>query len=82
LDEESKNAIVILSSFLRIAEKLDRSHCALVKTVEFTEEKHGNVTLSFSSESDCSLEKWSILQNRRAFFEAFERQLEVSCILE
>jgi exopolyphosphatase/guanosine-5'-triphosphate,3'-diphosphate pyrophosphatase len=82
LDEESKNSIVILSSFLRIAEKLDRSHCALVKTVEFSKEKHGNVTLSFSSESDCSLEKWSILQNRRAFYEAFEKQLEVSCILE
>jgi exopolyphosphatase/guanosine-5'-triphosphate,3'-diphosphate pyrophosphatase len=80
LTEESKDVVIVLSTFLRIAEKLDRSHCALVNNAEFTKDKRGNITLSFSSESDCSLEKWSILQNRRAFYEAFGKQLNVDCI--
>jgi exopolyphosphatase / guanosine-5'-triphosphate,3'-diphosphate pyrophosphatase len=81
LNEDSKNAVIVLSSFLRIAEKLDRSHCGLVKNAVFTGDKRGIVTLSFSSESDCSLEKWSILQNKRAFCEAFGKQLDVSCLV-
>jgi exopolyphosphatase/guanosine-5'-triphosphate,3'-diphosphate pyrophosphatase len=81
LDEESKNAIIILSTFLRIAEKLDRSHSGLVKTAHFTKDKGGVVTLSFSSDSDCSMEKWSIMQNKRAFYEAFGKQLDVYCVV-
>ncbi len=81
LDVESKYAVVVLSTFLRIAEKLDRSHGGLVKNVEFTSNKGGVVMLSFHSETDCSMEKWSIMQNRRAFYEAFEKQLDVSCVV-
>jgi exopolyphosphatase/guanosine-5'-triphosphate,3'-diphosphate pyrophosphatase len=81
LDQESKYAVVILSTFLRIAEKLDRSHSSLVKDVEFTSNDGDVVTLSFNSETDCSMEKWSILQNKRAFYEAFGKQLDVSCVV-
>ncbi len=80
LDPESKNSVVVLSTFLRLAEKLDRSHTGLVKNATFTSTKGGVVTLSFSSDTDCSMEKWSIMQNKRAFFEAFKKQLEVSCV--
>jgi exopolyphosphatase/guanosine-5'-triphosphate,3'-diphosphate pyrophosphatase len=73
--------VVILSTFLRIAEKLDRSHSSLVKDVEFTSNDGDVVTLSFNSETDCSMEKWSILQNKRAFYEAFGKQLDVSCVV-
>jgi exopolyphosphatase / guanosine-5'-triphosphate,3'-diphosphate pyrophosphatase len=80
LDEKSKTAIAILSTFLRLAEKLDRSHCALVKKTEFSKNGKDGIQLTFYSDSDCSLEKWSIDQNNQAFFEAFQKQLEVECI--
>ncbi|XHH09105.1 MAG: HD domain-containing protein [Candidatus Bathyarchaeia archaeon] len=81
LSQESKNAVVVLSTFLRLAEKLDRSHSGLIKKAEFTSNQDDVVMLSFSSEIDCSMEKWSIMQNSRAFYEAFEKQLEVSCVV-
>ncbi|MGD6934149.1 MAG: HD domain-containing protein [Candidatus Bathyarchaeia archaeon] len=80
LTQESKHAIVVLSTFLRFAEKLDRSHTGLVKNAKFTSDNGGFVTLSFSSDTDCSMEKWSIMQNKHAFVEAFKKQLEVSCL--
>jgi exopolyphosphatase/guanosine-5'-triphosphate,3'-diphosphate pyrophosphatase len=79
LDEKTNEAICILSTFLRFAEKLDRSHCGLVKQTEFIKVNGDRVLLSFYSDSDCSLEEWSIIQNRRAFYEAFEKHLDAKC---
>jgi len=79
LSEEAKSAVLILSTFLRIAEKLDRSHTGIVNKAEFTCIDKDIVTLSFNCEIDCSMEKWSILQNKRAFYEVFQKQLTVSC---
>jgi exopolyphosphatase/guanosine-5'-triphosphate,3'-diphosphate pyrophosphatase len=79
LDEESKEVVMELSTFLRLAEKLDRSHCGLVKKAEFVRESKDHVLLRFYSASDCSLEKWSIIQNRQAFSEAFDVELEAAC---
>jgi exopolyphosphatase/guanosine-5'-triphosphate,3'-diphosphate pyrophosphatase len=80
LGEKEKNMIVVLSAFLRFAEKLDRSHCGLVKKVEFLKSGKDMIRLLFYSESDCSFEEWSIIQNKKAFFAAFDKQLEVKCI--
>jgi exopolyphosphatase/guanosine-5'-triphosphate,3'-diphosphate pyrophosphatase len=81
LDEKNKNVVAVLSTFLRFAEKLDRSHCGLVKNAEFAKVSKDGVLLRFYSDSDCSLEKWSILQNRQAFYDAFEKQLDAQCII-
>ncbi len=81
LDEKTKEAIVILSTFLRFAEKLDRSHCGLVKKAVFIKNSKDHVLLIFYSDSDCSFEEWSIVQNRQAFYEAFKTQLDVRCIV-
>lgn len=78
-DEKTKEAISILSTFLRFAEKLDRSHCGLVKKAEFIKENKDLVLLSFYSDSDCSFEEWSIIQNQQAFYEAFDKKLDVHC---
>jgi len=66
---------------LRLAEKLDRSHCGLVKKVEFVREGKNRVVLQFYSDSDCSLEEWSIIQNQPAFYGAFEKMLSVQRIV-
>jgi exopolyphosphatase / guanosine-5'-triphosphate,3'-diphosphate pyrophosphatase len=81
LDDKTKDIVVILSTFLRFAEKLDRSHCGLVKKAEFVKVNKDQVLLSFYSDSDCSMEEWSIIQNQQAFYEAFEKQLDAKCIL-
>jgi exopolyphosphatase/guanosine-5'-triphosphate,3'-diphosphate pyrophosphatase len=81
IDEESEGVVAALSTFLRFAEKLDRSHCELVKKAEFTKTGKDLVLLSFYSDTDCSLEEWSIIQNRQAFHEAFRKQLNVHCIV-
>jgi exopolyphosphatase/guanosine-5'-triphosphate,3'-diphosphate pyrophosphatase len=79
IDEKTKIKIAILSTFLRFAEKLDRSHCGLVKKAEFVKTGRNRILLSFYSDSDCSFEEWSIIQNKQAFYQAFEKQLEVHC---
>ncbi len=79
LDEKTNHNIAILSTFLRFAEKLDRSHCYLVRKAEFIRENKDRILLSFYSDSDCSLEEWSIIQNRQAFYEAFGKELDAQC---
>ena len=79
LDDKTNHNIAVLSTFLRFAEKLDRSHAGLVKKAEFVKVNKDQVLLSFSSDSDCSLEEWSIAQNREAFYEAFEKELYAHC---
>jgi exopolyphosphatase / guanosine-5'-triphosphate,3'-diphosphate pyrophosphatase len=81
LDDRTNHTIAVLSTFLRFAEKLDRSHCCLVKKAEFVKMSKDQVLLSFHSDSDCSLEEWSITQNRQAFFEAFGKELDAHCIV-
>ena len=80
-DEKTGHTIAILSTFLRFAEKLDRSHCFLVKKAGFIKVNKDQVLLSFLSDSDCSLEEWSIIQNRQAFYEAFGKELDAHCIV-
>ena len=81
LEEKNKDTVAVLSTFLRFAEKLDRSHTGLVKQVEFVKVSKEQMLLRFYSDSDCSLEQWSILQNRQAFYDAFGKQLEAQCVI-
>jgi exopolyphosphatase / guanosine-5'-triphosphate,3'-diphosphate pyrophosphatase len=79
LDERNRELVIVLSTFVRFAEKLDRSHSALVKKAEFISENKESVLLMFYSDSDCSFEEWSINQNKQAFYEAFDKELDVHC---
>lgn len=81
LDAKAKEEVIVLSTFLRFAEKLDRSHCGLVKKAKFEFLSGNQVFLTFFSDSDCSFEEWSIIQNKQAFNEAFGKQLNVRCIV-
>ncbi len=78
LDDRTKEIIIILSVFLRLAEKLDRSHRGLVKKVEFKEAEKDRILLSLFGDEDCSLEEWSVAQNAQAFHAAFAKKLDVS----
>lgn len=80
LDENSKTIVMMLAVFLRLAEKLDRSHCAIIKKVEFVNVDKDRVLLSLFSDSDCSMEEWSVVQNGSAFYGAFGKKLDAHCI--
>jgi len=80
LDEISKTTVMILAVFLRLAEKLDRSHCSIIKKVEFAKVGEDYVLLSIFSDSDCSMEEWSIIQNGPAFYGAFGIKLGAHCV--
>lgn len=80
LDENSKTIVMVLAVFLRLAEKLDRSHCGIIKRVEFINVGKDRVLLSLFSNSDCSMEEWSVVQNGPAFYGAFGKKLDAHCI--
>jgi len=80
LDERTKEIVIILSVFLRLAEKLDRSHRGLVKKVEFCEVEKDRILLSLFCDEDCSLEVSSVGQNAQAFYAAFGKKLDVSSV--
>ena len=65
----------ILSTFLRLAEILDRSHAALVHRVRFARVKEGTAYLEVVARGDCQLELWGIEAERKAFFKIFGKQL-------
>src|SRR5665811_260256 len=80
LDEHSANTVIILSMLLRIAEKLDRSHTALIKKAEFTGKNRTTVELVIWPEGSCELEVWGVESNVKAFEKLFRRKLNLNVI--
>lgn len=75
LDAKEKAQVRILSTFLRLAESLDRSHAALVHHVRFTKADKTGVRLHIAARGDCQLEIWGVEGEKRAFFRIFGRDL-------
>lgn len=77
-DDEDRMVIRVLSTLLRIAEHLDRSHTASVRDALFRQETgDGAVHLLLTCRGDCSLEVWAVEGDRKAFCKAFGRDLVV-----
>ncbi|MDG6256279.1 MAG: Ppx/GppA phosphatase family protein [Methanomicrobiaceae archaeon] len=79
LDPENQHTILVLSTFLRLAEHLDRSHAGLVTAARFTGMDFGVVSLEVIGRADCSLEVWALEADIKAFERAFCRTLDVTC---
>ena len=71
LDEQSQMIVTILSTLLKFAEKLDRSHTGHIKTAKFTSKDDKKVVLSLRSEGECDLECWGIESVVRDFEKVF-----------
>lgn len=76
-DKHSMEVITILSTLLRIAENLDRSHGNIIKKAVFTKNRRGEVTLTITSRKDASLEKWGAESNACIFEKTFGRKLKI-----
>jgi exopolyphosphatase/guanosine-5'-triphosphate,3'-diphosphate pyrophosphatase len=77
LDEASQRLLLGMSSFLRIAETLDRSHGALVDHARFVNVTKEEAVLEVSAKGDCQLELWGAESQTKSFLKAYNRELRI-----
>jgi exopolyphosphatase/guanosine-5'-triphosphate,3'-diphosphate pyrophosphatase len=77
LDERTKQKIVVMSAFMRLAETLDRSHAGLVRSARFKKNGKNRIILEVTTDADVSLEVWGVENSSKAFEQAFDRELRV-----
>ncbi|MDD1695733.1 MAG: Ppx/GppA family phosphatase [Methanoregula sp.] len=75
MDSREWEVVRILSTFLRLAESLDRSHAAFIHGVRFTRVEKRKVYLSVNAHGDCQLEIWGVEAERKAFEKVFSKSL-------
>ncbi|MGB7788479.1 Ppx/GppA phosphatase family protein [Methanoregula sp.] len=75
LDMREREALKVLSTFIRLGESLDRSHAALIQHVRFARVEKETVHLEIVARGDCQLEIWGIESERRSFEKVFGRNL-------
>ncbi len=66
---------LVLSTFLRLAESLDRSHTALIRLARFAERDDRSITLHIEARGDCHLEAWGVENEKKAFYKVFQLEL-------
>ena len=70
LSRRAKRVVEVCASLLRIADSLDRSHCAVVQSVRFKYADKKN-TLTVSARADAQLELWAAKRKCDLFEETF-----------
>jgi exopolyphosphatase/guanosine-5'-triphosphate,3'-diphosphate pyrophosphatase len=80
LESREREALRVLTTFIRLSESLDRSHTALIRHVKFTKVDKGCVHLEVVARGDCQLEIWSVEAEKKAFEKIFEKQLVIESI--
>jgi len=80
LESRERDALRVLTTFIRLGESLDRSHTALIQHVKFTRMDKECIHLEVVARGDCQLEIWGIEAEKKAFEKIFEKQLEIETI--
>ncbi|MDD1743983.1 MAG: Ppx/GppA family phosphatase [Methanomassiliicoccales archaeon] len=75
LDEPSLSALQQLSTFLKLAESLDRSHCNLIQHSRFIYADKDKAMLEVVASGDCQLEVWGAESHAKGFKKVFHREL-------
>jgi exopolyphosphatase / guanosine-5'-triphosphate,3'-diphosphate pyrophosphatase len=75
LDPRERDALRVLSIFIRLGESLDRSHAALIQHVRFAGADKETVHLEVVARGDCQMEIWGIESERRTFEKVFGKHL-------
>jgi len=75
LSDADQQMVLRLSTFLRMAESLDRSHSNLVQSVRFSKVTKSSVRLIITASGDPQLEMWRLEEDRKVFKKAFGRDL-------
>jgi exopolyphosphatase/guanosine-5'-triphosphate,3'-diphosphate pyrophosphatase len=77
LEEESREKLIILAAFLRLAEALDRSHCALIEHARFVNATEREALLEITAKGDCQLERWGAEAQAKTFRKALKKDLNL-----
>lgn len=80
LTPRNRRAVRILSTLLRYAEHLDRTHADLVRHARFTHCGDDEVCLEVGCPGDCSLEVWAARSDADAFAKVFGKRLVVESV--
>ena len=80
LESRERDALRVLSTFIRLSESLDRSHTALIQHVKFSRVDKEGVHLEVVARGDCQLEIWGVEAEKKAFEKIFEKQLVIERI--
>jgi exopolyphosphatase/guanosine-5'-triphosphate,3'-diphosphate pyrophosphatase len=75
MDRHSQEVVMKLSTLLRIAESLDRSHVGLIVNAQFVQADRDNAMMSIRSKKECQLECWAVAADGKAFQRTFDRSL-------
>ncbi|MEM0448902.1 MAG: Ppx/GppA phosphatase family protein [Methanomassiliicoccales archaeon] len=77
LSPRLQRMVVMLSTFLRISEALDRSHCSLIDHARFVSVNENEAVLEITAKGDCQLEIWGAESHAKGFKKAFDRELRI-----
>jgi exopolyphosphatase/guanosine-5'-triphosphate,3'-diphosphate pyrophosphatase len=80
LESRERDALRVLTTFIRLSESLDRSHTALIRHVKFTKVDKERVHLEVIARGDCQLEIWGVEAEKKAFEKIFGKQLVIERI--
>jgi exopolyphosphatase/guanosine-5'-triphosphate,3'-diphosphate pyrophosphatase len=80
LESREREALRVLTTFIRLSESLDRSHAALIQHVKFSRDDQEHVHLEVLARGDCQLEIWGVEAERKAFEKIFNRKLIIERI--
>ena len=75
LDMPTLMSLHQLTSFLKLAESLDRSHCSLVQHARFIYADKEKAMLEIIAAGDCQLEIWGAESHTKGFKKVFHREL-------
>jgi len=75
LDMHDREALRVLSTFIRLGESLDRSHAALIRHVRFIADGNDTVRVEIVARGDCQLEIWGIESEKKAFEKVFGKKI-------
>ena len=76
-DPEAQSVIRVLSTLLRLAEHLDRSHSEIVTSAQLMQADNHTVQLEIVCRGDSSLEVWAVESDTKAFSKVFRHALQV-----
>src|SRR6185436_19853571 len=76
LSKSDRRTIEILSSFLRLAETLDRSRHGVIRGIE-ARERLGQLFIKVQAVGDAELEVWAAHKQQHALAEALERKVHI-----
>ena len=77
MDRHGQEMVMKLSTLLRIAESLDRSHEGLIVNARFGHVDRDGASLSLHSKKECQLECWGVAADGKAFQRTFDRSLVI-----